>query len=335
MKQKVLHIICIITGIVFIVSGLGKIVNTAAFGDLMVQYGLGWLQLFAPLIALVEFAVGVSLVLSVKPKIMLYTSAGLLLMFTAAFTYGHFKNGVADCGCFGMLGVSQGNVPLVYARNILLLGLSLYAGLCYPACCEKTDDSKKTILSGILLPAIFVAGLTFPVPAAFRQEQPHFMLNRDIKETPLYQYIQTAPDSSYLVFFYTYACQHCINSVENFKHFKRSGIVDSAVSFALVDADSGKNATVRNLFVHHFGNFGTREIANSYMVQSFVHVVPTAFYIKNDTIRIVIESQLPSPVFFGVDKYSATEVEEVAQSAFSPFWGLTGKKQKRIFVAKF
>lgn len=301
-KSKALRIICIIVGIVFIVSGLGKIVNTAEFGNLIVQYGLGWLQIFAPLVALMEIAVGVCLILNIKSKTMLYVSFGLLAIFTAAFTYGHLKNGITDCGCFGAFKVPQGNIWFVYARNILLLALSLFAGLCHPACCEKTDDSKKTILLGILLPAIFVAGLTYRSPASFRQKQPHFMLNRDIKETPLYQYVQTVPDSSCLVFFYTYACPHCLNSVENFKHFKRSGVVDSVVSFALVDADSTENAKLRNQFMDNFGNFGTREIAYNDDVQSFIKAVPTAFLVKNDTIKIVIESQLPSPVLFRVEQ---------------------------------
>jgi hypothetical protein len=85
--------------------------------------------------------------------------------------------------------------------------------------------------------------------------------------------------------------------VENFKHFKRSGVVDNAVSFALVDTDSSKNAKIRNRFVEDFGYFGTCEIVNN-DVQSFIKVIPTAFYIVNDTIKEVIETQLPSPVVF-------------------------------------
>jgi len=179
----------------------------------------------------------------------------------------------------------------------LLLGLSLFAGLYYNASCEKKDDTKKTILLGILLPAIFVAGLTYHIPASFRRTQSHVLLNMDIKETPLYKYIQTVPDSSYLIFFYTYTCPHCINSVENFKHFKRSKVVDIAVSFALIDADSSKNVRIKNQFVEDFGYFGTREIVN-HDVQSFISTVPTAFYVENDTIKHVIASQLPSPVLF-------------------------------------
>ena len=298
MKQKILQIICIIIGIVFIVSGLGKIVDTAAFGNLIAKYGFVELHIFAPVIALVEVAVGVSLVLGIKPKIMLYVSFGLLLMFTAAFTYSHIKNGITDCGCFGAIKLSQDNVALVYTRNVLLLGLSLFAGLLHTVCLEKTVETKKTILLGVLLPAIFVAGLTYRIPSSFRRNKSHILLNMNIKETPLHQYIQTVPDSTYLIFFYTYTCPHCLNSMENFKHFKRSNVVDSSISFALIGTDSIENKKIRSQFADYFGHFGTREILNDHIVQSFINVVPTAFYVKNDTIKNVIESQLPSPVLF-------------------------------------
>ena len=65
----------------------------------------------------------------------------------------------------------------------------------------------------------------------------------------------------------------------------------------LVYADSSENAKMRERFIENFGHFGTREIVN-HTVQSFIRVVPTFFYIKNDTIIAVIESQLPSHVLF-------------------------------------
>ena len=63
-------IICIIIGAVFIFSGIGKIGNVAEFGNLIIQYGFGKLSLIAPLIVLIEIALGVSLLLHIKPKAM-------------------------------------------------------------------------------------------------------------------------------------------------------------------------------------------------------------------------------------------------------------------------
>jgi len=299
MKQKILHIICIALGIVFIVSGFGKIIDTASFGNLIAQYGLGWLQISAPVIVLVEIAVGLSLILSIKPKQISLISFVMLVIFTLAFTYGYFKHGVTDCGCFGALKTEQNNIFFFYLRNFVLLGLSLFVYLHYPANQEEMSDRKKMILLGVLLPMLFVAGLTYRMPYSLQQNKPHILLNKHIKDTPLSQYVQTDSDKSYLVFFYSYSCPHCCNSIENFKRFEQSTMVDSLISFVFVDADLSNNDTeIKNDFIEFFGDFGTQEIVNDSIILSLIPFVPTSFYIKDDTIKAVINGMLPSPYTF-------------------------------------
>ena len=300
MKKKIFFWVSVIIGLVFIVSGLGKVVNTAAFGNLIVKYGLGWLQIFAPLVAIAEIALGLCFVLGIRPKIMGQISVCLLVIFTATFTYGYLTSGITDCGCFGTLKIFPDNVAFVYVRNIVLLVLALYIGICYPASInKKTDEAKLIILLGVLLPAIFVAGLTYRIPNSFNSNRNESLLNRHIKETPLYQYIQTVPDSSYLAFFYTYACPHCWNSLENLKKFKSSGMVDCIVSFAIVNANSSDKSEIKNAFIANSGSIKTVEIVGDNIVRKFIKSVPTSFYIRNDTIKAVIESTLPHPFVFG------------------------------------
>jgi len=298
MKQKVLYVICILIGIVFIVSGGGKILDTVAFRQLIVQYGLGRLQLFAPGVAILEIIVGVSLILRFRPKLMLFLSAGMLLVFTAAFTYGHFKSGITDCGCFGDLKVLPETASFVYVRNAVLFALSLFAGLYYPFIRDKSMNTKAFIILVLLLPVFFVTGLTFRTSLSFFRKPPQeLLLNKNVNETPLHQYLQTVPDSTYFVFFYSYSCPHCMNSIENFKHFQRSGVVDNVISFALTGDDTIKNAKYKDLFTENFGYLGSLEIAFD-SIKSFVKGVPLAFYIKNDTIKEVLHAELPSPVVF-------------------------------------
>jgi len=301
MKQKILYLFSVIVGIVFIVSGLGKVVNTTAFGNLIVQYGLGGLQIFAPIIAICEIAVGVCFILKIRLKIFGLISVFLLLIFTAAFTYGHFKSGITDCGCFGAFKFSHDSVVPVYVRNIFLLSLSFFVWLQYPENLQnKITDSKKMILLGVLLPAIFFAGLTYQIPEAFQSKQSHNLLNKNIKETPLNQYIQTVSDTSYLVFFYSYTCPHCWNSLENLKQFKISGKVDDVGVFAIVNADSSENSETKNAFIKNLEHLENREIVYDDVVRSFIRSVPTSFYVKNDTIKAVIESTLPHPYIFKI-----------------------------------
>ena len=266
---------------------------------MIAQYGFGWLQISAPIIVLAEIAVGLSLVLSIKPKQISFISFVMLVVFTVAFTYGHFKNGITDCGCFGALKIEQNNIFFFYLRNFVLLGLSLFLYLSYPVNQEKTSDRKKMILLGVLLPMLFVAGLTYQMPYSSQQKKPHILLNKHIKDTPLSQYIQTDSDKSYLAFFYSYSCPHCWNSIENFKDFKQNTVVDSIISFVLVDVElSEEYKEIKNDFNDFFGDFGTQEIVKDSILSLIIPFVPTSFYIQNDTIKIVINGILPSPFTF-------------------------------------
>ncbi|MCL2598075.1 MAG: DoxX family protein [Paludibacter sp.] len=290
MKNK---IICIVIGIVFIVSGTGKIVNTAEFGNMIAQYGFERLRIIAPLIVIAEIALGISLLLCIKPKIMAVCSFVLVTIFTVAFTYGHFKHGINDCGCFGVLKIGQDNVFFIYLRNVILLALSLFVWVSNKSYSEKTQGWKNMFLLGSLLPMIFVAGYTSRFPLTTSKQEPHFYLNKPIKETALSRYLHTSPDSSYLVMCFSYTCPHCLNSIDNFKRYKESKIVDNVVAFALIGTDSTENKKNRDAFIKNFGeDIVTNELSNDFIIRSFIRIVPTFFVIKNDTIRTVIESEL-------------------------------------------
>ncbi|MCK7536343.1 MAG: hypothetical protein MZV63_37860 [Marinilabiliales bacterium] len=52
--KKTLSIYAFIVGAFFVVSGVGKVIDTAAFSNLIAEYGLGAFKLLAPPIVLVE-----------------------------------------------------------------------------------------------------------------------------------------------------------------------------------------------------------------------------------------------------------------------------------------
>ena len=288
-------VICVIIGIVFIVSGIGKVGNTAGFSNLIAQYGFGQLQIFSPLIILIEILIGICLILCIKPKLMSCFAFILVFIFTIAFSYAHFKHGINDCGCFGALQIGKNSV-ITYIRNIILLALSLYIWLSTTNDNENISEQKKMLLLGIMLPMIFIAGFTFRLPPSFYSTKADKLINKNIKETFLTDYVKTSPDSSYLISVFSYNCPHCWNSIENYKAFKTSGMADSIVAFILVDT-LNVNVESRNIFVQNFGDI-THEIINTNEIQRFIQSVPTSFYIKNDTVKSVIKSELPSPFLF-------------------------------------
>ena len=80
--KKILNIYSIIIGALFIVSGLGKIANTAGFSELISNYGLGIFKYLSPVIVLFEILIGLFLVLLINPKRYSFISFCLLIVFT-------------------------------------------------------------------------------------------------------------------------------------------------------------------------------------------------------------------------------------------------------------
>ena len=93
-NKTVLNAYSIIVGLFLIISGAGKVIDTAAFSNMIYQYGLGYFMLLSPVIVIIEISLGVFLVLLINPKRYSFFSFILLMIFTLAFAYAHFKNGV-------------------------------------------------------------------------------------------------------------------------------------------------------------------------------------------------------------------------------------------------
>lgn len=291
--KKVLNIYCFIVGLFFIISGAGKVVDTTAFGNLIYEYGLGYLMILAPLIAVAEIMVGLCLILLINPKRYSLAAFILLTLFTIAFAYGHFTHGVNDCGCFGTLKHSKIPPLFTFLRNFILMLMCLFVFLKYPKEKTETVSWKKILVPVIMYPAIFIAGFSFTTPAFLQHPAAkHPFQGRNINETELAKYIKTSPDSSYLVFCFSYTCPHCWNSIENLRQYERTNTVDSVITFA-VGQDNDKISFIQNFQP----DFHIEDIS-LYSMSKITDIVPTAFYIEHDTIKTIIQSVLPSPITF-------------------------------------
>jgi uncharacterized membrane protein YphA (DoxX/SURF4 family) len=293
LDKKALQIFSIITGLFFIISGVGKVVNTTAFSYLIHQYGLGYFMILSPVIILAEILIGLCLVLLINPRSNSLYALLLLIIFTLAFAYAHFKHGVNDCGCLGTLQPS--NLPPVFSflRNLLLIIMSIIVWMKYPK--EKTDivKWKKYLLIAAMGVSCFSAGYTFTLPPSFKKtdDKPKFE-NKVVKSTELDNYIKPSIDSSYLVFCFSYSCPHCWNSIENLRQFIKMKIADSVIVFALGEAKE------KQFFYDNFKpDFKIRDLTHDKMIK-LTTFYPTAFYIRHDTIKLELHGVLPSPITF-------------------------------------
>ncbi len=277
----------------FIVSGIGKVIDTTGFSMLIAQYGFKSLMVFSPLIVLAEILLGFLLVLLVNPKRDSMLSCILLIVFTIAFTYAHFANGVNDCGCFGTIQPSNTPFFVSILRNIILIGMCVFIWWKYPKEESKLVFWKKVTIIIVMSISIFIAGLTFQFSVnPSSSENNHAFKNKDLRETELRKYIKTSKDSTYLVFCFSYNCPHCINSIQNFRHFKETNTVDGII--AIVTGNPKEEANFNKKFQP---DFPILTISLPEM-QKITDAFPTAFLIKNDSIKSIIEGELPSPFVF-------------------------------------
>jgi len=119
-----------------------------------------------------------------------------------------------------------------------------------------------------------------------------------IADTPLKNMVNTHPDSTYLVFVFSFSCQHCLNSIANLNNYESDGAVDKVLGIT-----SGSEQEY-SLFREKFSP--TFQIINTPgKIQELAKELPTSYYIRNDSIMIDFSGEIPCSVVFSelINKY--------------------------------
>ena len=107
----IIHVVRIIVGVLFIISGLIKLNDPIGFSIKLSEYFseevlnlpflepfVLWLALF---VVIYEVLLGVFLLIGFKPKLTLWGLLLMIIFFTFLTFYSAYFNKVTDCGCFG------------------------------------------------------------------------------------------------------------------------------------------------------------------------------------------------------------------------------------------
>ena len=279
---------CLI-GVVFLLSGIGKALNVLLFQSLIHSYGLPYLDLVAPLVVATELLLAFLFLARERVKTISLWSIILLLVFTGVYTFGLTRQGITDCGCFGVLHVPDIPPVYVYARNILLLIVLNWLYFTAEDEPQPWSRARWIAFSGYMGLTLFCTGMTFR-PAAFLPSRPHPLEGKAISETPLCE--QVPQRESVMVLLYSYQCGHCMNTMENFLALQRYERVDTIIAVAVVPEDAEVDS-LRQTLRQRYPELGTLEMQAGGIVQ--IQDFPTALLVENDTIRQVISGELPSP----------------------------------------
>lgn len=284
----VLRILSIAVGIVFLFSGFMKLLDVAGFQNLIVQYGLGYFQYLAPLIVLIEILLGLALVLGIRQRITAIVSICMLLIFTGAFTYGYLVNSVEDCGCFGSL--VKSTPTITYIRNVILLVVLIIVLIIDKKSNQSISQWKEIIMLSVMIPSVFAAGFSFKISRHHTYKHP--FEGKSILETPLKRYSEVDSKRK-LVLFMSYQCQHCWNSIENYKAYVEDGFVDTALCYAICNTTLSDKDSFALFFKESFPEVKCQEVVRDSI--NFVESTPTAFFIKDNRVEKIVIGGLPSP----------------------------------------
>ncbi|HKL19763.1 MAG TPA: MauE/DoxX family redox-associated membrane protein [Halalkalibaculum sp.] len=128
MQKNILLTIRILLGLIFIASGVGKLIDSSDARYLveLLASEFYWLIEYAnPIVigtSLLELLLAVFLIWGKKLKAALWGSLALVSVFTITLGYFYLQGmSIESCGCFGALGIGGGLEATLIRNGILLL----------------------------------------------------------------------------------------------------------------------------------------------------------------------------------------------------------------------
>ena len=223
-------------GLIFLFSALAKAWDAEAFADMLLQYGPQWFSIGAPIVICIEVILAMALLLRIYPIQSAFCTDCFLIIVSIIFAYGVLEKGIEDCGCFGIYSKLFANKPwITFIRNILFVIISI------PIFLYKNTDTKHIWQKGLITifvtaTACFICGLsmkksyTLPKTSYAKIEKKTKTLE---KLNEIYTFDK---DSTYIVYLFSFSCQHCQNSFANVQQFQQFNVVDKIVGIAIEDS---------------------------------------------------------------------------------------------------
>lgn len=288
--NRITGVLSIILGTIFLISSFLKAISSASFALLLYKYGVWFPEYLSPIIIITEFLLGVVLILGIRQRLTATLSTVVLFIFTIGYTFGWYFQDITDCGCFGDIHFMNSSPLWFYLRNIILLTMSLYIFF-HPA--THTPTNKEIILSltAMIIGGCVIAYLTgLSSRKIYNEETTAGNGAVTISESPLNGLLHTHPDSTYLVFAFSYSCPHCLNSIANLNEYERLNVVDKVIG---ITRRKDNNRDFNKWFNP---TFAVIEIApNEKMIAK---ELPTSYYIRNDSIIHIFQGEIPCAFVF-------------------------------------
>lgn len=232
------HISTTILGVMFLFSAFTKAWDAETFADMLLLYGPQWFSIGAPIIIMIEAVLGMALVMRVKTRWSTICADCFLVIVSAIFAYGVLTKGIQDCGCFGIFSkIFAGKPWITFARNMLFVGISV------PAILDTSREVRylypKTCLTIIVVAiACFICGLSMRKSYSLPKISDVKSNDRSKVMEKLNEIYPFNPDSTYVVYLFSFTCPHCQNSFANVQQFQQFKVADKVIGIAVEDQEA-------------------------------------------------------------------------------------------------
>lgn len=294
MKKRI-EIYSFIAGAVFLISGFAKAIDSALFSQTIAEYGFGDLWFMAPIIIIAELYLGLTLILNLNQRLMAALSTVFIAILTCIFLYGWLAQDVTDCGCFGPMTFLNSSPWISLLRNAILLYLCIDVWVNSPREAINNNFLVNSTLILVLSLGAFMSGYTSQNTSSTGFTSKIRKSNKKavaLSESKLGNYIETSPDSTYLVFAFSYQCPHCFNAMENLKQYEAKGAVDKVIGLTM------RSKSGRKFFESYFNpQFSIQEYRPDSLLE-LTNKFPQIYYVRNDSIVEMLNGSLPSALIF-------------------------------------
>jgi hypothetical protein len=301
-KSSYAKAISFILGLFFIVSGIGKMLETHVFVTDVVSYGIPEkLAQLGILIPTFEIILGLMLVFFIRSKDMALISLITLVFFTIGFAYGHLFAGVEDCGCFGAFEALATPPWVSFLRNFILIAMSfllLKNPVKHSGVIQQWQWASMIVallVSGIwsgqtsVDPVVNTAGANASNASSSLEALNDPLLNKNVSQTALGSVGTFEENKRYLVFVFSPTCPHCWDATENVKAYKEVGLVDEIYGVVVQGAQGTP------MYVERFQpNFEIKQIPQADILR-LTNAYPKIFYVTRNTIKNIQYADIKSP----------------------------------------
>jgi len=288
--NRISGILGIVLGTTYLISSYLKSVSAAVFAEQLRAYGVWFPEYLSSLIIVAEALLGIVLILGAWQRQVGAISALVLIVFTLGYTYGLYFFDITDCGCFGNVQFLNSSPLWLYLRNAILLAMSVFIFF-HPVSNSTIYKNAVLTLVAMIIGGCVVAHLSglssrkLHKAGIYGHQQPIA-----VAQSPLRGLFITHPDSTYLVFAFSYSCPHCLNSLANLNEYESSRVVDKVIGITREMAD---DETFHQWFKPDF------QIINIESEDRMIaKELPTSYYIRNDSVVQTFQGEIPCAFLF-------------------------------------